>query len=85
MESLQFKNLEDLKSVIGKPLPVSDWMLITQEMINEFADATHDHQWVHVDVERAKRESPFKTTIAHGFMALSFLSKQLVQQVNPIC
>ena len=63
--------------MVGKPLPDSDWIDITQEMINDFANATMDKQWVHVDVKRAKRESPFKTTIAHGFMSLSMLSKML--------
>lgn len=63
--------------MIGKELPHSDWLTITQEMINDFANATLDKQWVHVDVERAKNESPFKTTIAHGFMSLAMLSKML--------
>jgi len=63
--------------MIGKELPYSDWLTITQEMINDFANATLDKQWVHVDVERAKKESPFKTTIAHGFMSLAMLSKML--------
>lgn len=77
MESLQFKNIDELRSVIGKPLPSSEWISVTQDMINDFAEATRDKQWVHVDVERAKKESPFKTTIAHGFMSLSMLSKML--------
>ena len=63
--------------MIGKELPYSDWLTITQDMINDFANATLDKQWVHVDVERAKKESPFKTTIAHGFMSLAMLSKML--------
>jgi acyl dehydratase len=61
----------------GKSLPDSEWITITQDMINDFANATLDKQWVHVDVERAKRESPFKSTIAHGFMSLAMLSKML--------
>lgn len=77
MESLQFKNIDELRSVIGKSLPSSEWISVTQDMINDFAEATQDKQWVHVDVERAKKESPFKTTIAHGFMSLSMLSKML--------
>lgn len=77
MEKLHFKNLTEFKSMIGKELPYSDWLTITQEMINDFANATLDKQWVHVDVERAKKESPFKTTIAHGFMSLAMLSKML--------
>jgi acyl dehydratase len=77
MEKLRFKNLTEFKTMIGKQLPYSDWLTITQEMINDFANATLDKQWVHVDVERAKKESPFKTTIAHGFMSLAMLSKML--------
>lgn len=63
--------------MIGKELPASDWITVTQEMINDFANATLDKQWVHVDVERAQKESPFKSTIAHGFMSLALLSKML--------
>lgn len=77
MKQLVFKNIEEFKSMIGKDLPDSDWIPVTQEMINNFADATQDRQWVHVDVERAKKESPFKTTIAHGFMSVALLSKML--------
>ena len=77
MEKLYFKNLTEFKSMKGKELPHSDWLTITQEMINDFANATLDKQWVHVDVERAKKESPFKSTIAHGFMSLAMLSKML--------
>ena len=58
---------------VGTELGVSSWITIDQDRINEFAHCTGDHQWIHVDVERAKRESPFKTTIAHGFLTLSLL------------
>ena len=77
MEKLRFKNLSELKTMIGKELPKSEWIIVTQEMINDFANATLDKQWVHVDIERAKKESPFKSTIAHGFMSLALLSKML--------
>ena len=77
MEKVHFKNLTEFKTMKGKELPTSDWFTITQEMINDFANATLDKQWVHVDVERAKKESPFKTTIAHGFMSLAMISKML--------
>ena len=77
MKTLHFKNIEAFKSMIGKELPTSDWITITQEMINDFANATLDKQWVHVDVARAAKETPFKSTIAHGFMSLSMLSKML--------
>jgi acyl dehydratase len=82
METLRFKNIAEFKSMIGKELPNSDWITITQEMINDFANATLDKQWVHVDVERAAKESPFKGTIAHGFMSLSMLSKMLLDVVT---
>ncbi len=77
MEKLRFANLAEFKTMIGKELPSSDWITVTQEMINDFANATLDKQWVHVDVERARKESPFKSTIAHGFMSLALLSKML--------
>ncbi|MDG2194164.1 MAG: MaoC family dehydratase [Polaribacter sp.] len=77
MEQLVFKNIEEFKKENGKELPTGDWITVTQQMINDFANATQDRQWVHVDVERAKRESPFKTTIAHGFMSVALLSKML--------
>ncbi len=77
MNKLHFKDLTEFKSMIGRELPNSEWITITQEMINDFANATLDKQWVHVDEERAAKESPFKSTIAHGFMSLSLLSKML--------
>ncbi len=67
--------LEALKKNIGTQLGVSEWFTITQEMINDFAKATHDYQWVHVDVERAKSEMPEGKTIAHGYLTLSLVSK----------
>jgi acyl dehydratase len=69
-----------LKPLVGKRLGVSDWITVTQEQINLFADATGDHQWIHCDVERAKRESPFKGTIAHGYLTLA-LAPALMPQV----
>ena len=62
---------------VGRELGVSDWHQVTQERINEFADATGDRQWIHVDGARAAIESPFKTTIAHGFLTLSLASSVL--------
>ena len=58
---------------MGRALPASDWITVTQDMIDQFAAATHDHQWIHVDVERARRESPYGSTIAHGYLTLSLL------------
>jgi acyl dehydratase len=63
----------DLKQLVGQEIAVTDWFNITQERIQQFADATLDRQWIHVDVERARRESPFKAPIAHGFLTLSLL------------
>ena len=65
--------LSSLSTWLGLEVAISDWITITQERINQFADATGDHQWIHVDVERAARESPFGTTIAHGFLTLSLV------------
>ncbi len=70
--------LETITTQVGQELGVSDWLTVDQERINQFADCTGDHQWIHVDVERAKRESPFGTTIAHGYLTLSLLP--LLQQ-----
>src|SRR4051812_10163225 len=67
-------DIPSLRSRIGVELAVSDWFEITQSRIDQFADATGDHQWIHVDRERAARESPSKTTIAHGFLTLSLVS-----------
>ena len=67
--------LEELKRLVGQELAVTEWLEITQERINLFADATDDHQWIHVDPERARRESPYGATIAHGFLTLSLLPK----------
>lgn len=66
-------SLSALKELTGKEVGVSEWFTLTQERIQQFADATLDHQWIHVDVERSKRESPFGAPIAHGFLTLSLL------------
>ena len=63
--------LAELPSLKGQPLGTSEWFEITQQRVNTFADATDDHQWIHVDVERASRESPFGGPIGHGFLTLS--------------
>ncbi len=70
----------ELKALIGEHLGYSDWMEITQERVNLFADATGDHQWIHIDAERAKKESPFGGPIAHGYLTLS-LGPVLMPQV----
>jgi acyl dehydratase len=71
MTTIDVRSLADR---VGGELGVSDWLTISQAQINQFADATGDHQWIHVDAARAATDSPFKTTIAHGFLTLSLLS-----------
>ncbi len=66
-----FATVDDLPAAVGQHLGYSDWMEITQERVNQFADATGDHQWIHIDPERAAAESPYGTTIAHGYLTLS--------------
>jgi acyl dehydratase len=73
MPITEIENLTHLRALVGKEIAVSDWFEVTQERINQFADATLDHQWIHINEERAKNESPFGTTIAHGFLTLSLL------------
>ena len=74
MKEIRFDDLEGLRAHVGEDFsPHGAAVTITQDMINRFADVTHDHQWIHLDVERAARESPFKTTIAHGFLTLSLV------------
>ena len=70
---LKVEKPQDLLQHVGKELGPSEWLTVTQEMIDKFADATGDHQWIHVDVERAKKEMPGGKTIAHGYLTLSLL------------
>ena len=65
--------VEGVQALVGQHLGYSDWVTITQEQVNQFADATGDHQWIHVDPERAKKESPFGGPIAHGYLTLSLV------------
>lgn len=73
MGKLIINSHDEFASYIGKELGTSDYVKVTQSMINLFADATMDHQWIHTDVERAKKETPFESTIAHGYLTLSLL------------
>ena len=70
---LEVERGSDLTAYVGKEIGVSDWYTVTQEQINKFADATGDHQWIHVDVERAKKDLPGGKTIAHGYLTLSLI------------
>lgn len=71
-----------LRDFVGRELAVTDWFQVTQERIQRFAEVTEDRQWIHVDPERAQRESPYGTTIAHGFLTLSLLSNFMRQVVQ---
>ena len=73
MEKVIINSYEDFASYLGKDLGASEWLEVTQDRINLFADATLDHQWIHVDEVRAQVESPYKSTIAHGYLTLSLL------------
>lgn len=70
---------ESMGNMVGDMLGVSDWQEVTQEAVNEFANCTGDHQWIHVDVERAKKESPFGGPVAHGYLTLSMLSAMAME------
>jgi acyl dehydratase len=74
MPPFEIENLNSLKQLEGREFPATDWFVVTQDRIRNFADATEDRQWIHLDPERAERESPFGGTIAHGFLTLSLLS-----------
>ena len=73
MPALKIHSFEEYKAYEGKELDTSDYLKITQDQIDKFADATLDHQWIHTDQEKAKKESPFENTIAHGYLTLSVL------------
>ena len=75
-------NYDDFEALLGKLIGVSDYVQITQNQIDKFADATLDYQWIHTDPERAAKESPFKSTIAHGYLSLSMLTYLWFNVVN---
>jgi len=75
------KTLLDL--AVGETLEQPEWQTITQSMINQFADATGDHQWIHLDAARCEKESPFKATIAHGFLTASLMPKAFAEVIAP--
>lgn len=70
---LEINSYEEFATHLGEEIGTSEWLTVDQDRINQFADATLDHQWIHVDVERAKTESPYKSTIVHGYLTLSLL------------
>jgi acyl dehydratase len=71
--TITVNGIEELKALVGQTVGPSEWREVTQDLINKFADVSGDHQWIHVDVERAKTESPFGTTVAHGNLTLSMV------------
>lgn len=75
MAKVTIPTVQDLRGLAGKEVGVTEWMEVTQEMVNRFAEATGDRQWIHVDPERAKRESQYQRTIAHGYFTLSLAPK----------
>ena len=85
MSKVVISSYDEFEKLLGQQIGVSDWLPVTQDRINKFADATLDYQWIHVDVERAKTESPFKSTIVHGYLTLSllpYLWGQIIQVNN---
>lgn len=82
MEKTIINNYEEFESYLGKEIGVSEYQEITQDQIDKFAEATLDFQWIHTDPERAKKESPFKSTIAHGYLTVSLLTNMWYQIVD---
>lgn len=74
---IEIESVKKLGELVGRDVAVSEWIEVSQERIDQFAEATEDRQWIHTDPERAARESPFKGTIAHGFLTLSLLSEMM--------
>jgi acyl dehydratase len=82
MPPLVVETPRSLKDFVGREIAVTDWFTVSQDRIRQFAEATGDHQWIHLDRERAKRESPYGTTIAHGFLTLSLISQFMKQALE---
>jgi acyl dehydratase len=81
MAKVELERMSALEAYKGRELVVSDWFEVTQQMVDTFADVTGDPQWIHIDVQRARRESPFGATVAHGFLTVSLLSLFLNRSV----
>jgi acyl dehydratase len=82
MAQTVFESLDEIRAAVGTMLGTSDWFEVTQEQVDLFAEATGDHQWIHVDVERATKESPFGGPIAHGYLTLSLTNLVLPQVIE---
>ena len=79
---VEVETLQSLRALVGREIAVTEWFPVTQERIQQFAEVTEDRQWIHVDRERAERESPYGTTIAHGFLTLSLLSRFMKEVIR---
>src|SRR4051794_8357830 len=82
MAQTTVEGIEGVQGLVGQHLGHSDWVEITQEQVNQFAEATGDHQWIHVDPERARKESPFGAPIVHGYLTLSLIPSLVPQIVE---
>jgi acyl dehydratase len=82
MPPLVLSSLKSLQEFVGREIGVTDWLTITQERVQQFADATEDRQWIHVEPDRARRESPYGVTVAHGFLTLSLMSYFVRQAIQ---
>jgi acyl dehydratase len=82
MATLVLESLHSLKDYVGREIATTGWLSVTQERIRQFAEATQDYQWIHVDPERARRESPYGAAIAHGFLTLSLMSYFLKEAIQ---
>jgi acyl dehydratase len=82
MKPFEFASFKEFRLMKGKLLPIGNWFNVTQQMINDFANATLDKQWIHIDEKRAEKESPFKSTVAHGFMSVAMISKLLEESFS---
>jgi acyl dehydratase len=82
MPPFEIENLNFLKQCEGREFPATDWFVVTQDRIQKFSEATEDRQWIHLDPERAQRESPFGGSVAHGFLTLSLLSSFVRQAIR---
>ncbi len=82
MAPLVIDTLDSLSNYVGREIATTEWLQISQAQIQQFADATGDHNWIHIDAERARKESPYGTTIAHGFLTLSLISQFMSQSLR---
>ena len=82
MSTRIFENVDELRAVIGQEIGLSDWLSVDQKMIDAFANATGDQQWIHIDAARAKAESPYGVTVAHGFLTLTLVSRLSAQAIQ---